>query len=116
MPLAGPIGESGEEEGTLQSSDNPFGTRLSPMCPVRSRYPCVRAVQLKSLARRKGFEPLTPRFEVWCSIQLSYRRSRRDRVTSIRDHRQPFPAGRRPKALNCSGPRTFILGSPMNLS
>jgi hypothetical protein len=26
------------------------------------------------LARRKGFEPLTPRFEVWCSIQLSYRR------------------------------------------
>ena len=29
-----------------------------------------------NLARRKGFEPLTPRFEVWCSIQLSYRRSR----------------------------------------
>jgi hypothetical protein len=28
------------------------------------------------LARRKGFEPLTPRFEVWCSIQLSYRRPR----------------------------------------
>jgi hypothetical protein len=27
------------------------------------------------MARRKGFEPLTPRFEVWCSIQLSYRRS-----------------------------------------
>ena len=26
------------------------------------------------VARRKGFEPLTPRFEVWCSIQLSYRR------------------------------------------
>jgi hypothetical protein len=25
--------------------------------------------------RRKGFEPLTPRFEVWCSIQLSYRRA-----------------------------------------
>jgi hypothetical protein len=31
---------------------------------------------LRSLARRKGFEPLTPRFEVWCSIQLSYRRLR----------------------------------------
>jgi hypothetical protein len=28
----------------------------------------------RKLARRKGFEPLTPRFEVWCSIQLSYRR------------------------------------------
>ncbi len=26
------------------------------------------------MARRKGFEPLTPKFEVWCSIQLSYRR------------------------------------------
>ena len=26
------------------------------------------------VARRKGFEPLTPRFEVWCSIQLSYER------------------------------------------
>src|SRR4029077_7945916 len=29
---------------------------------------------LQMVARRKGFEPLTPRFEVWCSIQLSYRR------------------------------------------
>jgi hypothetical protein len=29
------------------------------------------------MARRKGFEPLTPRFEVWCSIQLSYRRCAR---------------------------------------
>jgi hypothetical protein len=28
------------------------------------------------LARSKGFEPLTPRFEVWCSIQLSYERAR----------------------------------------
>src|SRR6185437_11126320 len=28
----------------------------------------------RKMARRKGFEPLTPRFEVWCSIQLSYRR------------------------------------------
>lgn len=26
------------------------------------------------LARREGFEPPTPRFEAWCSIQLSYRR------------------------------------------
>ena len=28
----------------------------------------------KLLARREGFEPTTPRFVVWCSIQLSYRR------------------------------------------
>ncbi len=26
------------------------------------------------MARRGGFEPPTPRFVVWCSIQLSYRR------------------------------------------
>jgi hypothetical protein len=29
---------------------------------------------LKEMARPKGFEPLTPRFVVWCSIQLSYGR------------------------------------------
>jgi hypothetical protein len=29
---------------------------------------------LKKMARPKGFEPLTPRFVVWCSIQLSYGR------------------------------------------
>ena len=33
--------------------------------------------RLKNLARPKGFEPLTPRFVVWCSIQLSYGRLRR---------------------------------------
>src|SRR5262245_4180431 len=27
-----------------------------------------------SMARSEGFEPPTPRFEVWCSIQLSYER------------------------------------------
>jgi hypothetical protein len=31
---------------------------------------------LISLARSEGFEPPTPRFEVWCSIQLSYERPR----------------------------------------
>ncbi len=40
-------------------------------------HPSLRAghrTKVGNLARRKGFEPLTPRFEVWCSIQLSYRR------------------------------------------
>src|SRR6185312_12194549 len=32
------------------------------------------------LARPKGFEPLTPRFVVWCSIQLSYGRVWRART------------------------------------
>ncbi|MDB5359425.1 MAG: hypothetical protein JWO51_722, partial [Rhodospirillales bacterium] len=27
------------------------------------------------MVRPKGFEPLTPRFVVWCSIQLSYGRA-----------------------------------------
>ncbi len=31
---------------------------------------------MKVMARPKGFEPLTPRFVVWCSIQLSYGRAR----------------------------------------
>ena len=30
---------------------------------------------LGKMARPKGFEPLTPRFVVWCSIQLSYGRA-----------------------------------------
>jgi hypothetical protein len=30
--------------------------------------------RLSLLARSEGFEPPTPRFEVWCSIQLSYER------------------------------------------
>ena len=29
----------------------------------------------EDVARPKGFEPLTPRFVVWCSIQLSYGRA-----------------------------------------
>ena len=30
---------------------------------------------VSGMARPKGFEPLTPRFVVWCSIQLSYGRA-----------------------------------------
>ena len=33
------------------------------------------------MARPKGFEPLTPRFVVWCSIQLSY-----GRTPAIQEH------------------------------
>ena len=30
--------------------------------------------EIEEMARRGGVEPPTPRFVVWCSIQLSYRR------------------------------------------
>jgi hypothetical protein len=46
------------------------------------------------LARRKGFEPLTPRFEVWCSIQLSYRRLG-DKGGALEEIRTPDPQIRR---------------------
>ncbi len=39
---------------------------------LRARF-MQRFTELR-MARREGFEPPTPRFEVWCSIQLSYRR------------------------------------------
>jgi hypothetical protein len=34
----------------------------------------LRAQFCTEVARSEGFEPPTPRFEVWCSIQLSYER------------------------------------------
>jgi hypothetical protein len=43
------------------------------------RLPQIRGgeiVQNRRVARSEGFEPPTPRFEVWCSIQLSYERRR----------------------------------------
>ena len=51
--------------GYLIRLPNNLRTKREQFCPMIVK-PC--------LARRKGFEPLTPRFEVWCSIQLSYRR------------------------------------------
>jgi hypothetical protein len=45
-----------------------FGT-VSPTAIGAEKWPDL-------LARSEGFEPPTPRFEVWCSIQLSYERRR----------------------------------------
>ncbi len=54
----------------------------------------MRANQLRyfrKMARPKGFEPLTPRFVVWCSIQLSYGRvsMRAGRVDLDKPSREP---------------------------
>ena len=77
------------------------GERASPPLSVRANGIDIAG---KSLARRKGFEPLTPRFEVWCSIQLSYRR--------------PAPRGRimaRPKGFEPLTPR-FVVWCSIQLS
>ncbi len=41
---------------------------------MSSNLRCLRSDVMGRMARPKGFEPLTPRFVVWCSIQLSYGR------------------------------------------
>ena len=40
--------------------------------PLRPSTPLDQEATSTSLARPEGFEPPTPRSEVWCSIQLSY--------------------------------------------
>ena len=56
-------------------------------CLMRTTPTPKQLKYLRKMARPKGFEPLTPRFVVWCSIQLSY-----GRVC-----RQQWPARRSPK-------------------
>jgi hypothetical protein len=47
------------------------------------------------LARSEGFEPPTPRFEVWCSIQLSYERGGRTLVHDPEKSMSPGIAAQR---------------------
>ena len=48
---------------------------MSLRCPLAIFQETIDLLKsLILLARPKGFEPLTPRFVVWCSIQLSYGR------------------------------------------
>ena len=64
-----------------------------PMCPEWTP---------RSLARRERFELPTPRFEVWCSIRLSYRRKSRKRMA-------------RPKRFELLTPR-FVVWCSIQLS
>ncbi len=57
------------------------------------------------VARRKGFEPLTPRFEVWCSIQLSYRRrASRSAIPSAGQARAAAGSAAKARKALCAGP------------
>jgi hypothetical protein len=64
---------------------------LNIQCPAErhapSTRPCRGLPELDSrhyVARSERFELPTPRFEVWCSIQLSYERPRRTIAASAR--------------------------------
>ena len=48
---------------------------------------------MTKLARPEGLEPPTPRFVVWCSIQLSYGRSERRDVAEPPPGINPFMEG-----------------------
>jgi hypothetical protein len=64
---------------SLRAHPRPLGqlaqvplAQLSMPVGARARKPLIYS---RKMARPKGFEPLTPRFVVWCSIQLSYGRA-----------------------------------------
>src|SRR6266851_6762236 len=81
-----------------------FGS--SPICCIEIRWNFSGL-----LARRKGFEPLTPRFEVWCSIQLSYRRGQVPVAQSRAQAKPPLRHGRARKPSMCCGRRAGPAGS-----
>ena len=66
-----------DPQETPSHLENPVG-QLRYLVPQRAPRGCsAQAPNAKYygfLARPNGFEPLTPRFVVWCSIQLSYGR------------------------------------------
>lgn len=51
------------------------GTKAAFLKSICLNRLCGNISTWEILARPKGFEPLTPRFVVWCSIQLSYGRA-----------------------------------------
>ena len=65
------------------------------------------------MARPKGFEPLTPRFVVWCSIQLSYGRKPRGAETRQgRGGRQALSPGRPMPRCRNRPPRAQVPEAP----
>ena len=73
----GPLHAAGRKKGGEPWTSNPQGSQARPRAG-RSARPIGGASaascrEIKEVAHRGGFEPPTPRFVVWCSIQLSYR-------------------------------------------
>src|SRR5690606_34516411 len=75
---APPVGSAADPGGAGPGRPVGYEERSLPFVGAT----CGRAIKAtpyrhieRRLARPKGFEPLTPRFVVWCSIQLSYGRA-----------------------------------------
>jgi hypothetical protein len=65
-----------EPSGSLSRTSDSMKPSTRPAHAFRGRTTLRGCSRLHTqMARPKGFEPLTPRFVVWCSIQLSYGRS-----------------------------------------
>ena len=59
---------------TVGASGRSGVTTLLPQRTTSSANAGCQPLAGASSARPEGFEPPTPRFEAWCSIQLSYGR------------------------------------------
>jgi hypothetical protein len=62
--------------GGVDKMGNSVGPRRRGPGPVTAPNGEIAYIVRKNLARPEGLEPPTPRFVVWCSIQLSYGRNR----------------------------------------
>ena len=69
--------------------------------------PLISPKPLIILAHRAGFEPTTPRFVVWCSIQLSYRCLPLLAKTAGRHGRRPSAGWRSRKVFASRRPRSL---------
>ena len=67
------VGCVSHERSLIASSRPGQTTVLNTVLKILLRT-AISSKILILMARPKGFEPLTPRFVVWCSIQLSYGR------------------------------------------
>src|SRR5262245_39541831 len=71
---------AGKDFASVATSQQDYRRTDAVTLPAPTASRCVTRSTLGSepcpmeVARSEGFEPPTPRFEVWCSIQLSYER------------------------------------------